>query len=278
MDTTMARPYAVPPTGGAGRAVLLALMMHALLAVLLFFGFRWQSSEPAVVQAELWSATPQVAAPPPRPAPAEPLTPKVERPQPQPEAKPEPPPPKADIVAKAPVKVVPPKKVEKPLVVEPPKVQPKPLPPPVAKVEPKKLPPKEAPPKEAPAKPPSDLANLLAAASDATSPHGAPTSTGRDQQTSGPRGRDSYIARLVTAIRSQMRYPGSASGNPMATIRIEQLPNGEVTGVTVTRSSGVPAFDDAIERAVRAASPLPRDEQGKVERELNVNYYLYEKS
>lgn len=280
MDTAVARPYTVPPSGGAGRAVLLALLMHALLAVLLFFGFRWQSSEPAVVQAELWSATPQVAAPPPRPVPIEPPPQKVERPQPQPQPEPEPkpePPPKADIVEKAPpVKVVPPKKVEKPLPVE--KPQPKPLPP-VVKAEPKpKLPPPKAQPKEAPPKAPSDLANLLAAASDVTSPHGAPTSTGRDQQTSGPRGRDGYIARLTTAIRSQMRYPGTASGNPMATVRIEQLPNGEVTGVTVTKSSGIPAFDDAIERAVHAASPLPRDEQGKVERELTVNYYLYEKS
>ena len=155
-----------------------------------------------------------------------------------------------------------------------PKPLPKVTPPPVQKVE-KPLPkpePAKLPPKEAPVHAPSDLASIMASA------NGAPTSTGKDQQTSGPRGRDSYIARLVTAIRSQMRYPASAPGNPYVTMRVEQLPNGEVVNVTVTRASGVPAFDDAVERAIRAASPLPRDEQGKVERQLDLHYDMYDKN
>ena len=124
---------------------------------------------------------------------------------------------------------------------------------------------------EAPPRAPSALDSLLAAAGK--------ESTGKDQQTSGPRGSNNgYIARLVTAIRSQMRYPASSPGNPMVTMRIEQLPNGEVTNVTVTKASGVQAFDDAVERAIRAASPLPRDEQGKVERVLNLDYKMYEKN
>ena len=61
-------------------------------------------------------------------------------------------------------------------------------------------------------------------------------------------------------------------------LRIEQLPNGEVADVTVTKASGVQAFDDAVERAIRAASPLPRDEHGKVpERVLNLDYYMYDR-
>jgi colicin import membrane protein len=266
---TIARPYAVPESSGNGRAIVLAVLVHALLGALLFFGIRWQSSPPAVIQAELWSATPQTAAPPPQPIPP---PPKVEAPAPEPKPDPEPPVPKADIVERAPPKVEPKKK--EPVKVEAPKPQPKPVAPPAPpKVEAKPQPAKPLPPpKEAPARPPSDLAAIMASA------NGTPTSTGKDQQTSGPRGRDSYIARLVTAIRSQMRYPASASGNPYATMRIEQLPNGEVVNVTVTRPSGVPAFDEAIERAIRAASPLPRDEQGKVERQLTLDYYMYEKN
>jgi colicin import membrane protein len=262
------RPYSVPRAGGSGRAIALAVIVHALLATLLFFGVRWQSSPPAVLQAELWSATPQTAAPPPR---AIPPPPKVVAPVPETRVAPEPPPPKADIVERAPVKAEPPKKP--PVKVEAPKPQPKPQPQPVAKVEPPKKPEPTKAAKPAVEAPPSDLANLLASA------NGPTTSVGRDQQTSGPRGSDTYIARLVTAIRSQMRYPASASGNPVVTMRIEQLPNGEVVNVTVTKPSGVQAFDEAVERAIRAASPLPRDEHGKVpERSLNLNYYMYEKS
>jgi colicin import membrane protein len=264
LAATLTHPYTVPRSGGSGRAIALAVLMHALLAVLLFFGVRWQSSPPAVTEVELWSPTPQTAAPPPR---AIPPPPKAVTPTPEPKVAPEPPPPKADIVEKAPpVKVVPPKKVEPPKVETP---QPKPQPP-VQKAEPKR-PPQKEPAKEAP---PSDLLNILASA--ATSPHGAPTSTGKDQQTSGPRGKDSYIGRLQQAIRSQMRYPGSPSGNPVVKVRIEQLPTGEVTDVTIVKPSGVPAFDDAVDRAIRAASPLPRDDQGKVERTLNLDYLLYD--
>ena len=269
-DAAIARPYAVPSAPGRSGAIALAVVMHLLLGGLLFFGIRWQSSPPETIQAELWSAVPQVAAPAPRPVAVQPAPPKVEPPTP-PRVAPEPPVPKADIVEKAPVRVEPPRKKEPPKVeaVKPP---PKVVPPPAPKAEPKpnaellKLQKQAA--VEAPQRPPSDLASIMASASDAA---------GKDAQTSGPRGRDSYIARLVTAIRSQMRYPGGSSGNPFVTMRIEQLPNGEVVGATVTKSSGVQAFDDAVERAVRAASPLPRDEHGKVERVLNLDYFMYDK-
>ncbi len=263
------RPHAVPRGSGSGRAIVLAVAVHALLGALLFLGVRWQSSPPAVIQAELWSATPQTAAPPPQRIPP---PPKVEAPTPEPKPAPEPPVPKADIVERAPPKVEPKKK--EPVKVEAPKPVLKPLPQPIPpKVEAKPQPAKPLPPpKEAPVRPPSDLASIMASA------NGAPTSTGKDQQTSGPRGNAGYAARLQAAIRSQMRYPASATGNPYAMVRIEQLPNGEVVNVTVTRPSGVPAFDDAIERAIRAASPLPRDEQGKVERQLDLHYDMYEKN
>lgn len=264
MSATLARPYEVPRGGGSGRAIVLAIAVHALLGALLFFGVRWQSSPPAVIQAELWSATPQTAAPAPRPVPP---PPKVEMPVPETKVEPEPPPPKADIVEKTPPKVEPKKP---PVKVETPKVQPKPQPP-VPKVETKQKPePVKPPPKDAPVRAPSDLANILASA------NGPATSTGKDQQTSGPRGNETYFGRLVAAIRPQMRYPASSPGNPVVTMRIEQLPNGEVTNVTVLKPSGVQAFDEAVERAIRAASPLPRNEQGGVERVLKLEYKMYD--
>ncbi len=277
MNAAVARPYTVPQSGGNGRAIALAVLVHALLGALLYFGVHWQSSTPAVVQAELWSAVPQTAAPAPRPVVVQP-PPRVEPPQrveTPPEVKVERPMPKADIVERTPAKVEPPKKKPEPVKVEEPKPQPKPKPaPPPPKVEPKPRPEVQKllqqAAVEAPARPPSELNALLASASK--------ESTGRDQQTSGPRGRDTYIARLVTAIRSQTRYAATSPGNPDVKVRIEQLPTGEVVNVTVVKPSGVPAFDAAVERGVRAASPLPRDENGKVpERMLDLDYYMYDK-
>lgn len=267
MNAIVAGPYNVPQSSGSGRAIALAVLMHVLLAALLIFGVRWQSSAPAVIQAELWSATPQTAAPAPRPVP--PPT-KVEAPKPEPKVKEEPPKIKPDIAEKAPrvkeERAEPPKKKE-PVKVEAPKPQPKPAPTP-PKVEPVKTPPKPA--VEAPPRPPSDLANLIASA-------GTPA-TGKDQQTSGPRGGDKgYEARLKAAIRSQTRYPASSPGNPFVLVRIEQLPTGEVTNVTVIKASGVQSFDEAVERAIHAASPLPRPEQGSVPRELELTYNMYDK-
>ncbi len=280
--SAMARPYAVPQSGGSGRAIALAVVMHVLLGALLFFGIRWQSSAPAVIQAELWSATPQTAAPAPRPAVVQVAPPpRVETPTPPPVVKPtpEPPQPKADIVEKAPAKVEPPKKVTPPKV-EPPKVVPKVQPPKVQAPPPPKVPPKpnaellklqQQAAVEAPQRPPSELAALLNSASK--------ESTGKDQQTSGPRGdQNGYTAKLQAAIRSQMRYPATATGNPFVEVRIEQLPNGEVLNVTVLKRSGVQAFDEAVERAIRAASPLPRPTQGPAPRELQVIYNMYDKS
>ena len=35
------------------------------------------------------------------------------------------------------------------------------------------------------------------------------------------------------------------------------MPSGEVLNIRLKRSSGVPALDEAIERAIRRSSPLP---------------------
>ena len=257
----MTRPNEVPRSGGAGMAIVLAVCMHLLLGALLFFGIRWQSSPPATIQAELWSATPQTAAPAPRYVPP---PPKVEEPRPAPKVEEPKPEPKADIVEKAPPKVEP-KKVP-PKVEAKPEPKPTPAPPKVeAKPQPKVPPPPAVP---------SDLKNLLAAADG---PAIDRPSNGRDAQTSGPRGDSKgYIARLVAAIRAQARYAATSPGNPTVKMRIEQLPTGEVVNVTMLSSSGVPAFDAAIERAIKAASPLPRNDQGGVERVLELNYKMYD--
>jgi len=99
-------PYPLPEPGGSwGLPTALALLVHALLVVALTWGVSWKQTPEPVLDAELWSALPQVAAPalvePPTEAPTEPQ-PEPKAPEPEPEPKPAPPPPPPPSAAKAP--------------------------------------------------------------------------------------------------------------------------------------------------------------------------------
>src|ERR1035437_5120039 len=107
-------------------SAVLAVLVHVLLAVFLFFGVHWQSRQPEAVMVELWNSLP---------------APVAEKVEPAPEIKPEPPP-KPEVKPE----IKPEPKVEK--AVEPPK-------PDIAlekKKEPKKEPPKKEPLKKEPPK------------------------------------------------------------------------------------------------------------------------------
>ena len=43
-----------------------------------------------------------------------------------------------------------------------------------------------------------------------------------------------------------------------------QLPTGEVIDVRLAKSSGVRAYDDAVQRAILKSSPLPRPAQAEL--------------
>src|SRR4051794_34945182 len=90
-DTLMPRP-----PGGMGPGLVLALLVHAALVVAIAFSVRWRASEPEGIEAELWAAVPQIAAPravepepppqpEPKPEPAPPPVPKEAEPQPDPQ-------------------------------------------------------------------------------------------------------------------------------------------------------------------------------------------------
>ncbi|KWR84880.1 MULTISPECIES: cell envelope integrity protein TolA [Cupriavidus] len=67
-----AYPYQPVKERGTLRSFLLALVMHLLLGIVLYYGVHWQSSTPVGAEAELWEEVPDVApAPPPPPRPVE---------------------------------------------------------------------------------------------------------------------------------------------------------------------------------------------------------------
>jgi colicin import membrane protein len=89
--------FAPPPQPGAGRAWLTAGLVHALLFLALGLATAWKTQTQTVqAEAELWSATPQAAAPRLQEPPvAEPEPEPEPQPEPPPRAKPTPPPPPA---------------------------------------------------------------------------------------------------------------------------------------------------------------------------------------
>jgi len=69
---------------------------------------------------------------------------------------------------------------------------------------------------------------------------------------------DEYIRRIQAKIKGSVVLPPDIAGNPEAIFDVVQLPTGEIIDVKLTKSSGVRAYDDAVQRAIIKASPLPR--------------------
>ncbi len=66
------------------------------------------------------------------------------------------------------------------------------------------------------------------------------------------------------------------ANNPRAVFRIDQLPTGDIISVRKIKSSGVPAYDDAVEKAIHKSSPLPKKKDGTVEREIDAIFDMKE--
>ena len=82
-----------------------------------------------------------------------------------------------------------------------------------------------------------------------------------------------WIDKVRGKIRGNIVLPPEIKGNPEAIFSVAQLPTGEVLAVKLKKSSGMPALDAAIERAVLKSSPLPRPDSGfTAPREFELKY------
>jgi colicin import membrane protein len=91
--------------------------------------------------------------------------------------------------------------------------------------------------------------------------------------------RDSgYVAAITALIKSNLAYGGDTNmaNNPRAIFRIDQLPTGDIISVRMVKSSGVPAYDDAVKKAIDKSSPLPKKKDGSVEREIDAIFDMKE--
>jgi colicin import membrane protein len=234
---------------GGVRAVILALVVHALFFGFIIVGVSWQSSPTPPIEAELWEKLPPAAAkPPPEPPKPEPEPPKPEPPKPEP---PKPEPPKPDV---------------KP---EPPKPDPE-----IALKAEREKREREKKKKDDEAK--KKREELEAARKKREQEEVAKKKLADDkrrreeeaarreadkaraaQMDARQKEFNEYVAKIQAKIRSRANVPDSVTGKPKVEVQIKVLPGGDVLDIRVTRSSGNRTYDAAIERAIRSAVPLP---------------------
>ena len=228
-----------------------ALVMHGLFLALLIFGVNWKKPEPAAMVAELWSNLPPAAAPKPEPPPPPP--PKVEpeppKPAPKVEAKPVPkvepkPQPKAEIDLRE--KQEREKKAKEQAALEKKKREEQAL------AEKKKREERER--AEALKQQQAKEAEAKRRAQEQAD---AQRRIAQQQAAAQAREIDKYKQAIAARIKRFIVEPPNLQGNPEVEVDVKVLPGGEVLAITTRRGSGQTAYDNAVERAIQRAQPLP---------------------
>ncbi len=297
--------FAPPAPEGRQRSLLIAIAAHAGLFMALALATHWKT-QPQIVQAEaeLWSATPQAAAPrlqEPQPAPQPEAEPPKPEPKPEPKAKPAPPPPDPEVERrdaqialekkkqlekkkeaeklekekaakeKAAKEKLAKDKAEKEKAEKEKKAQ-----------EEKALDKKKAAEKaEADAKKrkQDDAKKAADAKADAARMDALRSENlKRMQGLAGASGGEnatgsalkssgpssSYAGRLVGRIKPNITYPGDVVGNPRAEVEVRVSPDGTILSRRIVQSSGNRAWDDAVLRAIDKTEVFPKDTDGRV--------------
>ena len=256
----------VPPSdAGSVRAFTMALLVHGLLIAALTWGVNWKRSDQSVsFEAELWSNVTQEAAPALAPPP--PPEPVVKATEVQP-----PPAPDVDIALEQEKKrkqleqlkkaeALAEKEKEKALQAKEDLAKRKALEY-VKKLEAKKQEVREQ----------ANLASLaeqrkknLADITHMAGASGADNATGSAQKSSGPSA--AYTNRLAALFKRNISFStaDSIQGNPEAVVQVRVSSTGLIMSKSLTKSSGVPAWDEAVLRAVEKTERIPLDENGKV--------------
>ena len=302
MNTQVHRlEFAPPPAPKRLSAWALAVLAHLLLLAALTWGVQWNKDSVSVdVEAELWSAVPQAAAPKwiePTPE----LTPEPTPVPPQPEPKPEPPPkPRAE-----PEPVVPPKvdialEKEKLRQKEREKERDKKEQLEREKLEREKkekqerqerqerdkreadkkraeeqkrqdeLKKKERKEAEVVAKLREENLKRMTGQAGVEGATGAAGATGTALQASGP--SPSYAGRIRARIKPNIVLSEEISGNPVAEVEVRAAPDGTIVGRKLIKSSGVANWDEAVLKAIDKTEILPRDTDGRVPSPLVISF------
>ena len=264
------------------RGAMLAILAHLGLLVALSLGVNWKTSEPEGVEAELWAAVPQVAAPramepEPKPKPAPP--PEPPKPTPKTETPPPPPPDRDAEIARE--KRDQKEKLERQRLEEEKQraeqekrerereraqreaeeakreAQDKKEEAERKKVELEKQKKAEA---ERLAKIEAQRAENLKRIQGEANATGAPGSTGTAAQSAGPSA--GYAGRIKARIKPNIVFTDDLPGNPIAAVEVKVAPDGTIIGRRLVTSSGVASWDEAVLRAIDRTAVLPRNPDG----------------
>jgi len=292
--------FAPPPPRGTARSVGAALVVHALLIVALTAGIQWKQDNSVSVEAELWSAVPMAAAPKLVEVEPPPPPPKPE-PTPRPVVKPPTPPAPdrdAEIALAKKRKAEEEKKLQDALKAEERRKEE------VKKEAEKKAKAKldakkeeerkdkerkdkekekeraDKERKEKEVKKQQEQKDSKAAAEEAkkleairkenmkrmaglAGASGADNATGTAMKASGP--SDNYGGRIRGRIKPNITFdPSSVAGNPAAEVEVRCAPDGTIVSSKLVKSSGSPAWDNAVLKAIAKTEILPRDTDGRV--------------
>jgi len=284
--------FAPPPPPAPLRALGLAIAAHVLLLGALAWGVNWRHTDTTLtVEAELWSAmvqqaAPKLEAPPPPPEPA-----------PAPVARPVPPPPpppdlaqrNADIALArqkqeaealaAQQKLEQEQKRRQRIEAEKKEAQKREL-------EQKRLA-QEKLDKERQKKLAQDVKNKEAVARDKKEEEarrkeqidrakalagatGGETSTGTAQRASAPSA--SYAGKVAARVKPNIVFTDDIAGNPTAEVEVGTAPDGRILSRKLLKSSGAKAWDDAVLKAIDKTDKLPLDIDGRVPAALVISF------
>ena len=264
--------FVPPPAPGLLRAMALAILAHAFLLAALTWGVHWKREAATIsVEAELWSALPQEAAPQalevPLPVSPEPV------PVPAPVAEPVPvpvEPAKVDIAIeqeKLRLKKLKEKELMEKELMEKKRLQEKREKERQAAEEKKKLESEKQRKQALLAKQEaqkieaqrSDNLKRIAGLAGAS---GAQGSTGTALQSSGPSA--SYAGKIVGLIKSNTKYSDPNAGRPTVTVMVRVSSIGSILSRRIVSSSGNNAWNEAVLRAIDRIEILPRDTDGTI--------------
>lgn len=288
--------FAPPATPASLRALGLALIAHALLLAALTWGVRWKN-EPVLMtaEAELWSAVPQQAAPrlvvalavpspPPPPSPT--LSPRAVAPKPPRQAAPDVPDAKI-VLERDKRRLAQEKLAEENLLRAQKAAQIEKLTADKKRLENKR----ELEKKQLEDKKQTELAlkrkEAVAAQEDAkrldaqrqenikrmaglAGASGSPDATGTALKSSGP--SSGYAGRIRARIKPNIVFTEDISGNPTAEVEVRTSPDGTITSRKLLKASGLPAWDEAVLKAIDKTETLPRDVDGRVPTPLVISF------
>jgi colicin import membrane protein len=124
--------------------------------------------------------------------------------------------------------------------------------------------PKPRRPRLPPSRPPPTAPPRSSACRAWRVPAAADDSKGTALRSSGP--SSGYAGRIAAAVRPNITFPDAdtVNGNPSAEFEVNLAPDGTIVGVKLSKSSGLPGWDEAAERGLHKTDKLPRDTDGRI--------------